>query len=77
MLSKDKLARINELANKAKTSKLTVEEAKEQSSLRAEYLQTFRSSMANTLKNVTVVDPLGNDVTPEKVKQLKNKNKLH
>ncbi len=79
MLSKDKLARINELAKKAKTSRLTDEEAKEQSALRAEYLQTFRSSMLNTLKGVTIVDPLGNDVTPKKLKeeQARDKKKLH
>ncbi|KKK39509.1 hypothetical protein WQ57_02130 [Mesobacillus campisalis] len=77
MLSKQKLARINELAKKAKTSKLTAEEAKEQTALRAEYLKTFRSSMLNTLKGVTIVDPLGNDVTPKKIKQERNKNKLH
>jgi uncharacterized protein YnzC (UPF0291/DUF896 family) len=77
MLSKEKLARINELAKKAKSSKLTPKEAKEQSALRAEYLQTFRSSMLNTLKGVTIVDPLGNDVTPNKIKQERNKNKLH
>jgi uncharacterized protein YnzC (UPF0291/DUF896 family) len=79
MLSKDKLARINELAKKAKTSRLTEQEAKEQSALRAEYLRTFRSSMVNTLKGVTIVDPLGNDVTPKKLKeeQARDKNKLH
>jgi len=68
MLSKEKLARINELANKAKKTKLTEQEAKEQSKLRGEYLQTFRDSMLNTLKSVSIVDPKGNDVTPEKVK---------
>ncbi|MBY0099305.1 DUF896 domain-containing protein [Mesobacillus maritimus] len=79
MLSKDKLARINELARKAKTSRLTEKEAKEQSALRAEYLQTFRASMVNTLKGVTIVDPLGNDVTPKKLKeeQARDKKKLH
>ncbi|SEM49918.1 Uncharacterized protein YnzC, UPF0291/DUF896 family [Mesobacillus persicus] len=77
MLSKDKLARINELAKKAKTSRLSEEEAKEQSALRAEYLQTFRSSMLNTLKGVTIVDPLGNDVTPKKLKNERDKNNLH
>lgn len=77
MLSSDKIARINELANKAKQSKLTEEEAKEQTKLRAEYLQSFRSSMLNTLKGVTIVDPEGNDVTPEKLKEVQNKNKLH
>jgi uncharacterized protein YnzC (UPF0291/DUF896 family) len=77
MLSSDKIARINELARKAKSSKLTEEEAKEQTKLRAEYLQSFRSSMLNTLKGVTIVDPEGNDVTPEKLKEEKMKNKLH
>ena len=77
MLSSDKIARINELARKAKTSKLTEEEAKEQTKLRAEDLQSFRSSMLNTLKGVTIVDPEGNDVTPEKLKEEKMKNKLH
>jgi uncharacterized protein YnzC (UPF0291/DUF896 family) len=79
MLSKEKLARINQLANKAKKTKLTEQEAKEQSKLRGEYLQTFRDSMLNTLKSVSIVDPKGNDVTPEKLKQLqRNSNsRLH
>ena len=77
MLPKKKLARINELAKKAKTAKLSLEEAKEQSSLRAEYLAAFRSSMLTTLKGVTIVDPEGNDVTPEKLKQARDKDKLH
>lgn len=77
MLSKEKMARINELARKAKQTKLTNEEAKEQTMLRKEYLETFRSSMLNTLKGVTIVDPNGTDVTPKKLKQYQNKNKLH
>lgn len=77
MLSKEKLARINELAKKAKQSALTDEEAKEQTLLRKEYLETFRSSMLSTLKGVTIVDPKGNDVTPSKLKEYQNKNKLH
>lgn len=77
MLSKEKLARINELARKAKQTGLTELEAKEQSKLRAEYLKTFRSSMLNTLKTVTVIDPNGNDVTPEKLKKLQEKKNLH
>ena len=76
MLSKEKIARINELAKKAKQSGLTETEAKEQSKLRSEYLAAFRSSMENTLTNVKVIDPLGNDVTPDKIKRMK-KNKLH
>ena len=77
MLSKEKLARINELANKAKKMKLTENEAKEQSKLRGEYLQTFRQSMLNTLKSVSIVDPEGKDVTPEKVRKLQRNSRLH
>lgn len=73
MLSKEKLARINELAKKSKEIGLTEIEAKEQSKLRGEYLQTFRSSMLNTLKSVKIVDPKGNDVTPEKLKKIQPK----
>lgn len=76
MLSKEKIARINELAKKAKLTALSETEAKEQSKLRSEYLATFRSSMLNTLSNVKVIDPEGNDVTPEKLKRMQ-KNKLH
>lgn len=77
MLPNEKIARINELAKKAKTVGLTDEEAKEQSKLRSEYLQTFRSSMLGTLQGVKIIDPLGEDVTPEKLKRLKNNKKLH
>jgi uncharacterized protein YnzC (UPF0291/DUF896 family) len=78
MISKEKLSRINELSKKAKQSGLTNEEAKEQTLLRSEYLQNFRKSMSETIENVTVYDPEGTDVTPEKVKQIKrNKKGLH
>ncbi|WHY79475.1 DUF896 domain-containing protein [Neobacillus sp. WH10] len=76
MLSKEKMARINELARKAKSSGLTDLEAKEQSKLRSEYLATFRSNMLDTLTNTKFIDPEGNDVTPEKLKARK-KNSLH
>lgn len=71
MLSKEKLARINELSKKSKSSGLSIEEAKEQSALRKEYLETFRATMRDTIENVKVIDPSGNDVTPEKVQQAK------
>jgi uncharacterized protein YnzC (UPF0291/DUF896 family) len=76
MLSKEKMARINELAKKAKTLGLTDSEAKEQSKLRSEYLATFRAQMLDTLTNTKIIDPEGNDVTPEKIKARK-KNMLH
>jgi uncharacterized protein YnzC (UPF0291/DUF896 family) len=77
MLPEERLARINELAKKAKTIGLTDQEAKEQSKLRREYLEIFRSSMLNTLTSVKIIDPKGDDVTPEKIKKLKSNNHLH
>ena len=77
MLSKDKIDRINFLANKAKSEGLTNEESVEQQKLRQEYLKTFRHSMKNTLHSVKIVDPEGNDVTPEKLKDSKKRRRLH
>lgn len=76
MLSKEKIARINELAKKAKQTGLSETEAKEQTKLRSEYLAAVRSSMLNTLSTVKVIDPEGTDVTPEKLKRIQ-KNRLH
>jgi uncharacterized protein YnzC (UPF0291/DUF896 family) len=77
MLESKKLARINELSKKAKSGGLTTEEAKEQSSLRSEYLQVFRSSMKDTIEQVRVFDPNGNEVTPEKVRDIQKRNKMN
>ena len=69
MLSKEKLARINELSKKAKQGTITEAEAKERSVLRKEYLDTFRASMRDTIENIKIVDEKGNDVTPDNVKK--------
>lgn len=71
MLSKEKLERISELSRKSKSIGLSIEEAKEQSALRKEYLETFRTTMRDTIESVKVVDSEGNDVTPLKVQQAK------
>lgn len=76
MLPKEKIARINALSKKAKSEGLTKEETVEQQKLRQEYINTFRASMENTLQGVTIVDPEGNDVTPDKLKETK-KNLKH
>lgn len=65
------------LAAKAKAGVITEEEKAEQQKLRQEYLKGFRSSMKNTLKSVKIIDPEGNDVTPEKLKREQRNNKLH
>ncbi|KAF1301181.1 MULTISPECIES: DUF896 family protein [Enterococcus] len=77
MLSKEKLARINVLARKKKTGVLTAEEEKEQILLREEYLESFRSGMRHHIEGMKVIDPEGNDVTPEKLKEIQKKNGLH
>ncbi|MCF3942350.1 DUF896 domain-containing protein [Oceanobacillus alkalisoli] len=77
MLTKEKLARINELAKKSKTSGLTEKEKSEQKQLREEYLQNIRGSFTNQLKTVKIIDPAGNDVTPLKVKDMQKRNEKH
>lgn len=73
MLTTEKMNRLNELAKKKKAGALTEEEVKEQQALREEYLTTFRESMKNTIENVRAIDPNGEDVTPEKLKQIQAK----
>ncbi|WLV25865.1 DUF896 domain-containing protein [Aciduricibacillus chroicocephali] len=77
MITKQKLARINELSKKAKSTGLTEEEKAEQKQLRQEYLKNVRESFTNQLSTMTVIDPAGNDVTPAKVKELQERRKKH
>jgi len=74
MVTKEEIARINELANKAKSEGLTDDEKQEQKQLREKYLDNIRQSLSNQVKSIKVVDPEGNDVTPDKVKQLKKRD---
>ncbi|MGP4067950.1 DUF896 domain-containing protein [Halobacillus sp. B29] len=75
MLSKEKIDRINELANKSKQEELTVKEKEEQQELRQEYLKNVRKSFKNQLKGVTVIDPEGKDVTPKKLREMQENEK--
>lgn len=72
---KDLIKRINELANKSKTTELTSAEKKEQAELRKKYIENFRGSFKETLMNVKVVDKEGTDVTPKKLIKEQNKKK--
>ena len=56
MLGKEKLDRINELANKKKTVGLTDEEAAEQLQLRQAYIERFREMFRAQLDQIEVVD---------------------
>ena len=65
------LTRINELARKEREEGLTQSEWVEQIALREDYLREIRGQVRSSLSGVTIVDPLGNDVTPEKLRSLR------
>ncbi len=67
--------RINELAKKKKEQGLTEAEAKEQSKLRKQYLDSFREGFKQQIESTKVIDPEGNDVTPEKLKKIQESKK--
>lgn len=69
------IKRINELASKQKAGTLTDEEKAEQKELRQTYLKQFRSNFKEVLLNTKVEDPEGNDVTPQKVKDIQAQRK--
>ena len=58
-MEKEKVQRINELANKKKTVGLTPEEAAEQQALREEYIKDFRASLRGTLNNISIQEADG------------------
>lgn len=70
------LKRINELALKRRTEGLTQNENAEIANLRTKYIQEFRGSMEELLLNTTIVDPKGDDVTPNKLKKAQAKNRV-
>ncbi len=63
------LDRINELAKKQRQEGLTNAEMVEQTVLQQDYLREIRGQVLNTVSGLTVLDPLGNDVTPDKVQE--------
>ena len=77
MLDPKKIERINELARKKKTVGLTQVEQDEQLLLRQEYLESFRGGMRNHIEGLKIVDEEGNDVTPDKLKQIQKEKGLH
>lgn len=59
-MMEDVIARINELAKKAKTEGLTPEELSERDGLRRIYLDAIRANLTAQLDNTYVVDEKGN-----------------
>ncbi|GAK30451.1 hypothetical protein WOSG25_030480 [Weissella oryzae SG25] len=70
-------ARINDLAAKAKSAEgLTAEEEAERKDLRQEFLENFRASFRSQVEMMQVFDEAGNEVTPEKVRQVQREKGL-
>ena len=54
MITDEKLARINELARKAKAEGLTSAETKERDVLRREYIEAVRANLSGQLNNINI-----------------------
>ena len=59
-MEQKKIDRINELAQKAKTTGLTEEELSERAALRREYIESYRRSLVAQLDNTYLVEENGN-----------------
>ena len=62
----DTIARINELAKKAKTEGLTPEELTERDKLRRIYIDSVKANLVGHLDNTYVVDEKGNKIPLKK-----------
>lgn len=65
-MTKEQIARINELARKQKTEGLTEEEKAEQLKLRGEYINAYKQSLIAQLENTYILEP---DGTKRKVRR--------
>ena len=72
-----KINRINELAKKKKAGTLTPEEKVEQAQLREEYIEGYCRAIRHHIEGIKLVDEDGNDVTPEKLRQVQREKGLH
>lgn len=68
--------RINELAAKHKAEGLTAEEEVERQELRQEFLANFREAFRSQVEMMQLFDKAGQEVTPEKVKEIQRKKGL-
>ena len=69
-MEKEKIERINFLAKKSKTERLTEEEKIEQKALRDEYIAGFRANLRGILDNTYIQNP---DGTKTKVESKNNR----
>lgn len=61
-MTKEKIARINELARKMKAEGLSEAEKTEQAQLRREYVASVVGDLKNQLDNTYVIDEKGNKI---------------
>src|SRR5690625_4665609 len=77
MVTKEQLARINELAKLAKQRDLTKEEKSEQTKLREKYLEGVRNSLKNQMKSLKIVDEKSDKiVNKEQIARINEIDKL-
>lgn len=76
-MEQSKIDRINELARKKKAEGLTEAELAEQAKLREEYIEGYRRAVRHHIAGIKLVDEEGNDVTPEKLRQVQREQGLH
>lgn len=68
MTMDETVARINELARKAKQTELSAEEIKERDALRRVYIDSWKASLVSQLENTYIVDENGNKRKVQKKK---------
>ena len=56
-MTNEKIARINELAHKSKTTGLTEAEKAEQQALRREYIEDMKASLRTQLEHTSIKEP--------------------
>ena len=74
-MEKEKIARINALAKKAKAEGLTPAELEEQKKLRAEYIAEFRAGFTGILGNTVIQYPDGSKQSLPEFRDTKKKEK--
>lgn len=70
------IARINELAAKAKNGELTEKEEAQRADLRKAYLKEFKAGFRTQVENLRVFDKEGKEVTPKKVRRIQKEKGL-
>ncbi|SER23300.1 Uncharacterized protein YnzC, UPF0291/DUF896 family [Granulicatella balaenopterae] len=71
------LSELKVLSAKKKAGTITPEEVEKQKALREEYMTIFRSALRGHIEGIKVVDNDGNDITPDKLKQVQKEKGIH